>query len=329
MLSIVIVNYNSWDMLKTCLKTLPQATSGYPCEVIVIDNGSENNESATTIKDFPWINLIRNDTKKGIAAACNQGILNSKGDYVLLLDPDSEAEPNAFIELVNFLDKVHNAGIVGPKIYYPDGEQQFSCGRFPSLINEFLENFPLYLYFRGSAFAGRYLYRTWDHANTRQVDWVTGACLLIRRKTIDQVGLLDESYFMYTEEVDWCYRAKEMGWLTYYYPKSVIIHHQGSSIRGFPSQKRFHKLVYRHYIHSTRLFFRKFYGPVSEFLLRSILLLSYRLRVFKLSRKEPPPESAIFPPNASQIFKIIINDLQKPFSRITIDNGNVRTFSDK
>lgn len=313
MLSIVIVNFNSWDLLDKCLDTIPLAAGGHPYETIVVDNASQEDKSAELLARHPWIRFSRNEANLGFAAANNRGILASRGDYILLLNPDTEAEPGSFMELVRFLEMVPNAGIVGPKIYTPDGNLQYSCGRFPTLATEIIENFFIKMFPR-HPLTGYYLYRHWDHATTRRVDWVTGACLLIRRQTIDRIGLLDESYFMYSEELDWCYRAKELDWLTFYYPKAVIIHLEGGSSRKAAHDIRFQSLVYRQYIKSSRLFFRKFYGRRSEFFLRVILLFSHYLRYFKASRRSRIPQLGNGNGRAaakSLVFQTVIQDLSR------------------
>lgn len=312
MLSIIIVNYNSWDFLKVCLKSIHPAMGGYPYEVIVVDNASKEDRASEIQTNFPWITLIMNEKNIGFAAANNIGIKRSRGKYILLLNPDTEAEIASFKEMINFLEMVKDAGIVGPKIYYPTGELQYSCSRFPTLFTEFLENFPFHKLTPTFSSKSYYLYRGWDHASTRTVGWVTGACFMIKRETIEQIGLLDEAYFMYSEELDWCYRAKEFGWKTYYHPKAVIIHYEGGSSLDEDSTARFQKLVYRHYIKSNRIFFRKFYGLNSERLLRFLLWTSYSLRNLKLSsanRKIVASEKSL---EKAILLKTVIEDIKKP-----------------
>lgn len=233
--SIIIVNWNTRDILKECLQSVYQQTEGVDFEVIVIDNASDDDSVAMIKSDFPQVVLIENKENKGFATANNQGMAVAKGRYCLLLNSDTVVLDNAITKTVEFADHQDKTAVVGCRVLNPDKTLQPTCFMFPSLLNMFLSSTYLYKLFRRSKFFGRERLTWWQRDDVRQVDVVTGCFMLVSRQAIDQVGMMDESFFMYGEETDWCYRFKKAGWNVLFTPGAEIIHLGGQSsakVRG-------------------------------------------------------------------------------------------------
>jgi GT2 family glycosyltransferase len=243
-LTIVIVNWNTRQLLLDCLASLPAATIGVTSETIVVDNGSTDDSVAAVREHFPDVRLIVNTANKGFAAANNQAIRASDGRYVLLLNSDTIARPLALARLVPFLDRHEDVGVVGPRLLNRDGSLQPSWAMFPRLWTELV----------GRKLRLRRPYRTIDGSRAYATDWIDGACMAVRREMLDSVGLLDESYFMYTEEVDWCYRIRRAGWQICYYPDAEVVHFGGQS-----SKRAATRMKAELYLSKLR-FFGKHYG---------------------------------------------------------------------
>jgi GT2 family glycosyltransferase len=200
-LSVIIVSYNVKDLLKKCLESIFSFQKDLSFEVVVIDNDSEDQSTKMLRDEFPQVKLMENRRNLGFSGACNQGIRRSRGRYVLLLNPD-------------------------PRMMDPQGRVLFSCRSFPSyltaissgqsLLNRLLPHNPL---------SRRYLLKDLNRSEKKEVDWVSGSCLLTRRELFERIGLLDELFFMYVEDVDFCYRARQMGFGVYYFPSVAVIHH--------------------------------------------------------------------------------------------------------
>ncbi len=231
LLSIIIVNFNSWDYLDQCLNSIfYKSNFGGDFEVIVVDNASKINKSEIIKKKFPAVRFIINSHNRGFACANNQGIKTAKGEYIMLLNPDAVLLEDSIDNLVRFLSQHEDAGIVGPKIYNSDGTFQPQCKRgFPTPLTTLSYFLRLDRLFPNNRILSHYLLRYLDENETNVVDSVSGACMLIRREVIEKVGLLDTDYFMYGEDLDYCYKVAKNGWKIYYVPTSEIIHHGGKS----------------------------------------------------------------------------------------------------
>ncbi len=216
--SIIIVNYNTRDLLRSCLKSIRMDIHPLSLEIIVVDNHSSDGSTDMLRQEFPAVAVIENTDNLGFSKACNQGIRASRGRYIILLNSDTELLPDTLESLGRLLvQELPNsiAGIVGCRLMNPDGSLQYSTGNFPSLWSTIRDMFrPRHL--------RKYDLTGYDHAH--DVDWVTGAFLLIRRSVVEDIGLLDERFFMYYEEVDWCLRARKRGWSVLYDPTTSIIH---------------------------------------------------------------------------------------------------------
>lgn len=279
-LSIIIVSWNVCSFLKGCLTSLYAYPPAEDFEVFVVDNASKDG-SHTMVKDsFPEVQLIENKENLGFARANNQGIKKSSGRYVLLLNPDTEVKPGSLESLVEFMDSHPEVGAAGSRYQNPDGSLQISCYPRPTLVREVWRLFHLDKF---KQYAG-YPVRSWDMETPRPVDTLQGASLILRRQTLDQVGLLDEDFFVYSEEVDLCYRIWKAGWGLYWVPQSQIIHFGGQSTQQ-ESRKMFLQLY-----KSKLLYFRKHYGWGSVFIYKLILFAASftRLLMVPIVWFEPP-----------------------------------------
>jgi GT2 family glycosyltransferase len=219
-MSIVILTWNSRALLTACLAALPAATAPLPTEVIVVDNGSRDG-TAEMLAGRADVVTITNPTNRGVAPGRNQGLARARGELVALLDVDTVPAPGSFATLAARLRAVPGVGLVGPKLVDPDGALQYSCRRFPTLVDKLLRRLPAGF---GRGVVDDVELRWWDHAGVREVDYVIGACQLIRRSALDEVGLLDEHIFYGPEDVDLCLRMHRAGWRVEYVPEAVVMH---------------------------------------------------------------------------------------------------------
>lgn len=225
-LSVIIVNWNVGRFLMQCLRSLQVALAGVPSEIIVVDNGSVDGSIQLVKQGFPHVRLIANRQNAGFARANNQGIRQSRGRYVLLLNPDTVLFPNTIEQLVAFMDRTPDAGAAGCKQIYADGQWQSTCHRMITLKREVIVAVGL----------SRVFPQWVDYGDLPQqarepfdVDWVGGACLIARRDLIERAGLLDEKLFMYAEDADLCHRIRGCGYSVFYLPSVRIVHHRGQS----------------------------------------------------------------------------------------------------
>lgn len=224
-LSIIIVNWNTRALLAQCLRSVYETAGDLKCEVIVVDNASTDGSAEMVSREFPSVRLVRNSENIGFARANNTAMAFAKGRYMLLLNSDTIVTQGALQALVRLADRQPRAGIIGAQLLNVDGSFQASYTSFPNLWQEFLILSGL----------GRLLYRRWypsHDAGTKSsqvMGYVEGACLLVRPKAVREVGGLDESYFMYAEEVDWCFAMKSKGWQIWYEPEAKVIHLGGGS----------------------------------------------------------------------------------------------------
>ncbi len=230
-LSVVIVSWNTKDLLRRCLDSLQAELSGIDNQVFVIDNASADGSSEMVALEHPGAQLTANDSNRGFAAANNQAIKVARGEYVLLLNPDTEVQPGAIATLIQFLELHSKAGVVAPQLLNSDGSVQRSCRQFPTFLGMLFELLGFSRLFPDNPRFREYKMLDWNHDDDRQVDQPEGACLLVRREVIDQVGVLDEGFFMLFEEVDWCYRIKQAGWEIWFTPSAQVVHHYGQSIK--------------------------------------------------------------------------------------------------
>jgi GT2 family glycosyltransferase len=231
LISVIVVSWNTRELLRACLASLRRELQGVSAEVFLIDNDSADGSAAMVAADFPEVRLIANKTNRGFAAANNQALDTVTGEFVLLLNPDTEVHPGALNKLVEFMHTHPRAGIVAPQLLNSDGSIQRSCRQFPTFFGMLYELMGLSRFFPDKPLFRQYKMLDWEHDDERQVDQPEGACLLLRKSVIDQVGTLDEGFFMLFEEVDWCYRIKQAGWEIWFTPTAKVTHHYGQSIK--------------------------------------------------------------------------------------------------
>lgn len=241
-LSVVVVSWNTRELLKQCLTTLYTELNQHNiiAEVIVVDNNSADGSADLVRAQFPQATLIANGDNKGFGRANNQAFAIAQGEYVLLLNPDTEVIPNAIKTLLEFMGQHPQAGIVAPQLINCDGSIQRSCREFPTLSNMFYELSGLSRLFPKVNRFRRYKMLDFAHTTAKEVDQPEGACLLIRCRVLDKVGWFDEKFFMLFEEVDLCYRVKKSGWQIWFTPEAKIIHHFGQSIKQVKAKIIFH-----------------------------------------------------------------------------------------
>jgi len=250
-LSIIIVSWNTRELLAQALESAYDTVGDIACEVLVVDNGSTDGSAEMVETRFPQTQVLRNAENVGFARANNQALASSRGRFVLLLNSDAVLLPDALMHMARFMESEPSAGIVGPRILNPDGSFQSSYMSFPTLLAELLLMTKLHKVAYGQHFPSHPPAKSRDR---RSVDWVSGACLMIRRQVVEDIGGLDEEFFMYSEEVDWCWRAKQAGWCVYYLPEAEAVHWGGLSSTKVPVSRR--TLVYG----SKLRFLRKHHG---------------------------------------------------------------------
>lgn len=254
-ISIIIVNCNTRDLLRACLQSIKTDRSASR-EVLVIDNGSTDGSVDMVQQDFSDVRLIVNAVNQGFASPNNVGMREATGRYVFLLNSDTEFKPGTLKALVTFLDEHPEACACGPRLVYPNGTQQNSVKGFPSLWTHLCDMFLFDKMFPHSMVFGKGEMRWFDYDHDAKVDHVMAAALLVRRDALASIGLLDERFSIYYNDMDWCWRMAKLGWSVWYTPSAVVVHHLGATI-GTVNRKfeRFEELY-----NNTMLFYKKRYG---------------------------------------------------------------------
>ncbi len=243
-LAVVIVSYQTCELLRNCLRTLDDSLRRSPDlqgEIWVVDNASKDGSAEMVARAFPQVRLLALPENVGFVRANNQALRalgfdtasTSQPDYVFLLNPDTEVLADAPARLARFLEKTPGAGLAGPRLLYPDGRLQHSAFAFPSLAQVFFDFFPLHGRLLESRWNGRYPKQWYDKGEPFPVDFILGAAMMARGEAVAQVGLLDERFFMYCEEIDWCWRMRKAGWDVLCVPTAVVMHHGAGTTRKF------------------------------------------------------------------------------------------------
>lgn len=227
--SVIIINWNTCGYLRGCLASIYDQTHGIDFEVVVVDNASHDGSPGMVKQEFPQVVLVENTENRGFAAANNQAMAIAQGRYVLLLNPDTLVLEGAIQKSVAFADENASCGVVGIRNESPDGTLQRNCFRFASVFNLLVSAFGLHEVFPRSRVWGRERLSWWDYRSIREVDCVAGCYMLVRHDAIRRVGVLNETYFMYGEEMDWCWRFSRSGWRVLYYPDAKIVHYGGAA----------------------------------------------------------------------------------------------------
>jgi len=229
-LSVIVVSYRSRDHVLKCFASLRDAVGDLDVGVVMVDNDSRDGGIEAVAERFPDAQVIANRENVGYARAVNQGIRASDSEFVLVMNPDCEVRPGAIATLIDYLRGHPQAAVVGPKILNADGSLEYSARAYPDHLTFLFNRYSLLTrLFPSNPFSRRYLLTDWDHATVREVDWMSGACLMVRREAIDQVGAMDEAFFMFNEDVDWCRRMRLAGWAVTYVPDAVVVHRVGAS----------------------------------------------------------------------------------------------------
>ena len=254
--AVVVVTHKHRAFIERCLESVDRARAEVPLEVIVVDNRSGDGTPELVTRRFPWAKVAVRDRRRGFSDNNNFGLRQSSAPYALILNPDTELKPGALAALVRFMERTPSAGICGAKLLFPDGSTQPSCRRFPTLSSVVARRTPLRWFRRDTGANARHLML--DHTSTRpcEVDWLLGACLFVRRRALEEVGPLDEGYFLYVEDIDWCYRMHQAGWSVWWVPEAEIVHHHLAV-----SDRRL--LSWHSWIHLRSMFryFRKHLAP--------------------------------------------------------------------
>lgn len=290
-LTISIVSYNTSALLRDCLNSVYENIRDIKLEVIVVDNNSTDKSAEMLKKGFPQITLIQNKENVGFAKANNQALRKSKGRSFLLLNSDTVLSPNSLNTMVNFIDSHPKVGVVGCRLFYPDGSVQ----PWPCISSNVWSSLWLALFGllnvkrllpgpRFRSFLGRYFRRImdkgmasylghyWDNRSVQEVDQVSGACLLARRSAIEQTGLLDENFFMYGEDIDWCIRMKQEGWKVYLLSDVKVIHYASQSFKETSNPPLLQKYKSMYY------FFEKHYGRKAAISLKILVISSMLIK---------------------------------------------------
>ena len=288
-LAIVIVNYNTRELLGDCLDSIFESHGDFTYQVCVVDNNSSDGSAGLARESFPQVRLIESRVNGGYAYANNLGlramgfgdsqfsVLNSQlARYVLLLNPDTILPPSALQQMLAFMDAHPEAGAAGPRLVLPDGQLDRACRRsFPTPEIACYRLTGLSFLFPRSRRFGRYNLSYLDPAETTEVDSVVGAFMMVRGKAVEQAGLLDESFFMYGEDLDWAYRIKQAGWKIYYNADVTVLHYKEAASKG----KRAIRLKTRYeFYRAMHLFYHKHYEATTPFWLRGLVLAGLVLR---------------------------------------------------
>jgi len=270
-LSIIIVSYNNAATIGDCLKSIFDYLPDSSLEVFVVDNASVDG-TMEIVKNFSQVRPIKNHQNLGFAKANNQAIKKSAGEYILLLNADAKLTPGSVEGMVSFMDSNRKVGILGPKLLFPSGGVQEEVTLFPTLapMVAWLLRLHRFSFFRRLWPLSAYLCKGMNYGKTQEVDHLMGSALLIRRKVFDEIGLLDEDFFFWFEETDFCKRAKEAGWKVVYYPNAEVMHLVGSSTRRFSPFK-----IQNLWNRSLITYFKKHGRPWEVWILRLFFPASY------------------------------------------------------
>jgi N-acetylglucosaminyl-diphospho-decaprenol L-rhamnosyltransferase len=249
--SVAIVTYNARRVLGECLRSLPSALSRHSYEVIVADNGSADGTPVTVRSEWPFVRLMELGANRGFSFANNKVLNAARGRYVLLLNPDTMARPGSIDELVAFADEHADVGVVAPRLLNVDSTDQGTARAFPTPAAALFGRHSLLTrLFPNNRWSRDYLVGR-QHVGDEpfEIDWVSGACMLVSRRAIDAAGSLDEGFFMYWEDADWCRRIKHAGHRVFCVPKAHVVHLDGSRARRLPAYQvwAFHSSAYRYY----------------------------------------------------------------------------------
>lgn len=278
-LAVVVVSYNVRRLLRACLQSL---TNDAPAEIWVVDNGSADGSAEMVRAEFPEVRLLTPDHNLGFAAANNLALRETRAGFVCLLNPDTIVHDCALTGLVHFLQETPSAGVAGPQLYNPDGSYQSSAFGFPGLAQAVLDLAPLHPRLVQSRLNGRY---PLGQQRPYPIDHPLGACMVVRRAALEQAGPLDDGYFMYCEEVDWCWRIKQVGWEIYSVPAAQVTHFGGASTG------QFREAMFVELFRGRMRLYERIHGPLTSRLYRLLVraAMARALRSLRARHTSPPP----------------------------------------
>lgn len=261
-LSIVILNYKTKGLLKQCLRGIEDSQPNGRFEVIVVDNASHDGSVEMVRELFPWVKVIARTTNGGFAVGNNDGLRIATGDAIMIMNPDVAVFRGGIDALLSALRQNAKVGIAVPKLINPDGSIQMSVMRFPRFMTAFFRRTPIGLLPVPAEHLRRYQMDDWDHADERTVGWALGACLLIRREAMAAIGLFDERFFLYLEDVDYCRRAWAAGWEVRYYPHVEFVHYHERLSAKRPLLTGVFSYPARVHLRSWLKYFAKYFGAL-------------------------------------------------------------------
>lgn len=277
-ISVILVSYNTIEMTKTALSHLLASSNNIKMEIIIVDNASKDHSAEVLRDEYPQIRLIKNSKNVGFGRANNQALPYIKGRYVLLLNTDAFVEPDTVFKTIQYMDENPECGVLGVKLLGRDGVLQPSCRFFPTPWNIFLHRTGLTRIFKQTVMVDD---MSWDHASVRNCDWVPGCYYLIRKEVIDQVGLFDPRYFLYSEEIDHCFAVKKAGWQVAYYPHTSVVHIGGESAKSDGDITSIGRQISSLQIESELLYFRKNHGIPGVFINTILTTLADGIQILK------------------------------------------------
>lgn len=281
--TVSIVNWNTREELRDCIVSVLAQKPAVRYDVNVVDNASTDGSAEMVRSEFgDRVNLIQSSKNMGFGAGHNLSIKQSSARYVFLLNPDCRLlDPDVLEKMVYYMDSDEYVGMLGPKVLNPDGSLQYSARRFPPLLAGVFRHTILGKLFPNNRYEREYLMTDWGHDEVIDVDWLSGSALMVRRQTIEQIGLLDERFFMYVEDMDWCRRAHDHGWRVVYFPMTSVSHRIGAA-----SDKNPVKMIKQHHKSMLR-YFLKYNAGISKILLTPFVMIGLWLRMrarIKLTR---------------------------------------------
>jgi GT2 family glycosyltransferase len=277
--SICIVNWNTRELLLRCIRSIKDKTSGVKYEIVIVDNNSGDDSVQTVKSQYPDCLVVESKKNLGFAKGNNVAVKEASGKYILYLNPDTELITNAIYGMFFFLEKHDDFGAVGCKLIGMDGNIQFTCARtFPSPFNQFSFLVMLDRLFPRSKFFSTIEMHYWDHRESRQIDCLSGACIMARKEIIDTLNGFDENLFMYAEDVDLCYRIQKGPWKIYYLAEESIYHHEGASSKK-KLNRHFNAVMQRA---SNHYFLAKHFGRIKAIEYRLAVGVGSLVRLFVL-----------------------------------------------
>jgi GT2 family glycosyltransferase len=279
-ITVTIVNTNNCDLLEICLRSLNETAAALTLEIIVVDNASQDGSVEMIRREFPNVVLLQNAERSGFSFSHNRALEQSTGRYCFVLNDDTKVLPNSLQTLMAFMDAHAEAGACGPKLLNRDGTLQRTANHFPTLLFGIFEALSINRLFPNNPVWRKHIYADWDRSTTRAVDAVSGAALLVRRGAMNDAGMLDPNFFLYSEEVDWCLRIHQHGWKIFYIADARVIHFGGASTATRMPEK-FHRIFWNSFLY----YYRKHFGIAAYWLVR--ILFEFRMLVHRFISFRP------------------------------------------